>query len=419
MFEAIFFLIYRFVFWPMALLVLPVLSFFIPKVRDGLALRRQKPARPTWPKKPIWIHAASGEFEYAKPIIRELKKKDPYTPIVVTYYSPSYAKAIASFPGVDYSQPLPLDLPGPVHSFLKWLNPEALLIARTDLWPELLRQTAERKIPSLLFSATIRPFEGVRYFARPYARMVFSYISAIFAVSDKDLHALNQLGETRAQVRGDTRFDQVLFRLQNPKEIKIARRPNRPLILVAGSTWPEDENVLFAAALPLLKENLLSLIVVPHEPHAAHVDAIKKFFIDHELSCSLYSEISEWQTSVLIVDVMGVLAEMYAAGDIAFVGGSFRAKVHSVMEPLGAGLQTLVGPHYMNNREAIEFHNADDPDSAVVVVKDRSQMERALRRFTQNIGDLQENHARIRNDVQKRAGATEHVLRWLEIISRL
>src|SRR6185437_14055342 len=76
-------------------------SLFVPKVREGLRRRRQRVVWPSFSKAPLWIHASSGEFEYAKPSIREMKQRDPSLPIVVTYFSPTYAKVIESFPGVD------------------------------------------------------------------------------------------------------------------------------------------------------------------------------------------------------------------------------------------------------------------------------------------------------------------------------
>ncbi len=416
-FQILFFFIYRFIFWPVMLFALSIFGALHAKVRAGLKLRRDTKPMPTFARRPIWIHASSGEFEYAKPVIRALNSDDPTQPIVVTYFSPSYAKTIESFEGIAHSQPLPLDLPGPSRSFLKKLNPRALLIARTDLWPEILHEAQEKNIPSLLFSATARPFEGRRYWAKAYLRMIYNFISRIYAVSKADGEALRSIGVREVEVKGDTRFDQVIHRLQNPKPIKGILRQNKPLILVAGSTWPEDEAVLLAATAPLLRENLLSLILIPHEPDIEHVRQLRNDFLARDISCAVYSEMKEWQTSVLIVDQLGILAEVYTAGDVAFVGGSFRSKVHSVMEPLAAGLFTLVGPFHKNNREAIEFQNIkiDQTDfSAVVSVEDANNMEQTLRALAQSVPDLAAAHERIRQEVQKCSGATAEVLRWLK-----
>ena len=103
-------------------------------------------------KSPVWIHAASGEFEYAKPVIRELAKQG--RPVLVTYFSPTYADNVRKFPGVTASCPLPLDSRDEIEGFLNHFNPSALLIARTDTWPNTVFATAARQIPILLFSTT-------------------------------------------------------------------------------------------------------------------------------------------------------------------------------------------------------------------------------------------------------------------------
>ncbi|MCB0394319.1 MAG: hypothetical protein KDD25_07155, partial [Bdellovibrionales bacterium] len=98
-------------------------------------------------KRPIWIHTSSGEFEYAKPLIRKLKEQNPKCLILVTYFSPTYKKNIESFKEVDFAVPSPFDTPSEVRKFLDYFNPAILLISRTDLWPEMLTQTRNRGIP--------------------------------------------------------------------------------------------------------------------------------------------------------------------------------------------------------------------------------------------------------------------------------
>lgn len=380
-------------------------------------MRRKNDSRPAFNSRPFLIHASSGEFEYARSLIRELNLNYPEIPIVVTYFSPSYAKTISEVKGIAHHQPLPLDLPGPVRQFLKTLKPRALMIARTDLWPELLQQAQNEKIPTLLFSATCRPFTSWRGLFKTYHQFVYSLINQIFVVSESDLNSLKSIGVTHAVIKGDTRYDQVIYRLEHPKPIKPILKNNKPLIVVAGSTWPEDEAAFLEGALPLLKDNLISLILVPHEVSQTHVSALHDWFLKNEISSVLYSEMKDWQTSVLIVDQVGILAEIYAHGDAAFVGGSFRSKVHSVMEPLAAGLPTLVGPFHANNREAVEFQKSNLPaleNSAVRCVRDREEVTAALRQLVESQVQLSAAHEQIRDLVLKKTKATSEVLRWCE-----
>lgn len=345
--------LYRLTAAPLMVFFLILLSPFHRKLRRILKLKLQKRFSPGFSRKPIWIHAASGEFEYAKAVIRECKKRDPGQPILVTYSSDTYVKAIEGFPGVDFSLPLPIDLPGPCAAFLKKYNPRCLLIARTDLWPEILAQTQKRNIPIVLFSYTQKPLRGL---ARHLRRWLLGYASEIRCVSEEDAKNLRELGVAGAvSVDGDTRYDQVRYRLDHPKELPFKLKPSRTA-LVAGSTWWEDEEVLISALAPFLQARRLQLILVPHEPTPSHLTKVESLIRQSGLMCSRYSSGQGWaEEEVLLVDQVGVLAELYQWGELAFVGGSFKGSVHSVMEPLGAGLLTLVGPHHQNNREATEF----------------------------------------------------------------
>jgi 3-deoxy-D-manno-octulosonic-acid transferase len=148
---------------------------------------------------------------------------------------------------------------------------------------------------------------------------------------------------------------------------------------VAGSTWPEDEKALLDGLDSLLRAGRCQMILVPHEPTKDHLAALSSSLQSKGIDFSLYSS-GRWTTEpVLIVDQVGILAELYAWGDIAFVGGSFKGSVHSVMEPLGAHLLTLVGPHFSNNREAMEFSKIPvGPFMAVQKCSDADSLNRTV-----------------------------------------
>ena len=348
--------LYRVFVAPTATLALLALGPFHRKIGKGLGLRMRSPKIPTFSQKPIWIHAASGEFEYAKALIRELKVAAPEIPVVVTFFSPTYADQVNKFPGVDLALPLPLDLPGPISSMLRRLKPRVLLIARTDLWPELLTQVRARRIPIHVFSYTQKPPQELGWVARGMRRWLLNLVDQIHAVTKDDEIHLRSLG-VRSPVRigGDTRYDQVKFRLQSPKPVAEVLKPTG-FTLVAGSTWEEDEKVILEALTEPLREGRMKLILVPHEPAPEHLSSLSNQLEKRHLSYALFSDERSWSDrDVLLVDRVGVLAELYRWGDVAFVGNSYRKAVHSVMEPLGTGSPIVVGPKIKNNREAQEF----------------------------------------------------------------
>lgn len=375
--------LYRLLIVPPVVLALPVLALFQRKIRLGLQLRLKPLSKFYFERPPIWIHAASGEFEYAKSVIRQLKSEDPSRPIVVSYFSPSFVKAIQTFEGVDLSFPLPLDLPGPLATLMARLKPQMLLIARTDLWPELLTQARRFHIPVFIFSYTQKDTGG-NSFSRLLRRWLLGLCTHIFCVSQRDSDNLKVLGvETSVSVLGDTRYDQVAFRLANPKPLPLQLKPARTT-LVAGSTWPADEAILIPALEGLLKQARMQLILVPHEPSEPHLLSIENRLQAFGLSSARFSHGLPWADKhVLIVDQVGVLAELYLWCDLAFVGGSFKGSVHSVMEALGASCRTFVGPFHQNNREAMEFQRLSLSGWPLVTVVQseaqlRTQVEDAL-----------------------------------------
>jgi 3-deoxy-D-manno-octulosonic-acid transferase len=380
--------LYRTLVMPLAALLLPFAGLIHRKIGDGLRLRRARRPDFNFPARPVWIHAASGEFEYAKAVIRELKAARPDIPILVTYFSPTYAKNAANFPGVDLTVPLPLDLPGPCSSFLKRYQPRALLIARTDFWPEMLTQTRKLGIPISVFAYTQKDPSAMSAFTRRLARWRLSMVDHIYCVSPEDLRNTEAiLPGAEIESFGDTRYDQVRFRLDHPKSLPAIMRPqSKAPVLIAGSTWSEDEAVLLPALTGLLRDRKLKLILVPHEPTPEHIRGRKEKLGAAGLDYVTFSSPREWkEEAVLLVDQTGWLAELYAWAQMAFIGGSFRKTVHSVMEALGASCLTLVGPKHLNNREAIDFQEVKVGSApAVQCVRNADEFKTAIERLSKS-----------------------------------
>lgn len=367
------------------MILLPFAGLAHRKIGDGLRLRRKSRPDMQFGERPLWIHAASGEFEYAKAIIRDFKSARPEVPVLVTYFSPTYARNVESFPGVDLALPLPLDLPGPVTSFLKRYQPRALLISRTDFWPELLAQTRKMGIPISVFAYTQKSPHQMNAFTRLLAQWRLSMVDKIFCVSPEDARNVeNLLPGADTESYGDTRYDQVQFRLSHPKSLPEIMKPQgHTPILIAGSTWREDEDILLSALTGLLLDRRMKLILVPHEPGAEHIARLRSKLSASKLDFVLFSSPRKWSDEpVLLVDQTGWLAELYQWAHIAFIGGSFRKTVHSVMEALGAGCLTLVGPKHLNNREAIEFQDVSvGQTTAVLAVNNREEFKSAVERL--------------------------------------
>ncbi len=381
-------------------------------------------------EKPIWIHAASGEFEYAKPVIRAIRKISS-VPVLVTYFSPTYAENVATFSGVTVAVPLPLDSRDELESFLRYIEPKALLIARTDAWPNTVSAALDNGIPILLFSATFHAqSKRMRLLAQGLTTATLKQISLIQCVDEDDQKTLATLGLSHTVVAGDSRYDQVLERLNTPPIDSVKRILGsiksvvQVRAFVAGSVWSEDLEPVVLASFANQSATPHTLILVPHEVSETFLKEIEAVctstgFKEHKIarlsSLDNFDSRASGRIDVLVVDSVGLLAELYLLGDLAFVGGSFRKTVHSVMEPLAAGCLTIVGPLHTNNREAIEFRNVPSSESApkyVTSVNDATEFTAALSR---NWDALKGTEFRplIRQEVASRGGATAHVIQWL------
>lgn len=414
--------LYRRLLIPVVHISLPLLALANSKIHAGRELRRKIRGKNPWLEKkleaPVWIHCSSGEIEYAKPVIRELKRRDPRTHVLVTYFSPSSKKNIESFPGIDFATPTPWETPASWGEFLDFHRPRALLIARTDLWPEMLVQAEKAKIPVLLFSATLTDDSGrMKASARTFYSWLSRKLTGVFCVTEQDAENFRKLGAVNVRVQGDTRFDQVFARLENPKPLKkpLFADKNRDEILVAGSTWEEDEAVLLEAVKKIKNTAPgLRVILAPHEPNPAHLDSLAERLKALDLSFALYSNAEAWTEDVLLIDQVGILAELYTQGAFAFVGGSFRKTVHSVMEPLASGCMVLVGPKHLNNREAIEFQGRSAAGYPIVrSCEDAEQMAAGLSQLMR-IPDFSALSALVRASAAEKKGGTQAVLDWLK-----
>ena len=217
---------------------------------------------------------------------------------------------------------------------------------------------------------------------------------------------------TPLMVLGDSRFDQTVFRLQNPKALTLDRADagQRP-VFVIGSSWPADEKVLLAALHNLPPEKW-QVIWAPHEVQESHLQDLEKAFNQRQWSYCRYSQLpaaAAW-SQIILVDQVGILPELYALGNFAFVGGSFKDRVHSVMEPLTAGLPVLVGPYYQNNREAMAFA-ASHPGTMVVPVASAEELQAKLELWLQSPPEP----AKIKAALAPSLGASLRILSQIQV----
>ena len=394
----------------------------------GWAARARSASQPL-----VWFHAASvGEGRQAEPVLRRLRAARPRWQIVYTFSSPSAERFAASLPA-DAAGYAPFDAAGDVRGALAPLSPTVLVFSATDIWPELVRQAASRGVALAVVSATLSPTSSRRgTVARRILGPAYALLDWVGAVDDADGRALERLGvrRDRITVTGDTRHDAALARLAaaspeapHLRALDEARHDGVPIVL-AGSTWPSDERVLLPAVADALAQGArLRLVVAPHEPTPAHLTALERNLRRHlgadfnvvRLSLLLASHDPEkpatrnsasrnQDADVVVVDQVGILAELYRAASVAYVGGAFhKAGLHSVIEPAAAGIPVLFGPRWRGSRDARLLLDARGARS----VRDRGELARALTDWLTNDAARAAAAAAARAVVERGQGAAD------------
>ncbi len=316
----------------------------------------------------VWFHVSSaGEYLQAVPVIDLLLSgmNDPPA-IALTFYSPSGFEYCTRHdkrgknPRLSFIEYLPFDTRANARFCLDSLKPDMIVYIRYDLWPNLVFEASESKIPQILLSGTApRNRPGRLDFRSGIKRSMYSVMTMIGAVSDRDAEwfAAATAGRAAVETTGDIRFDQVIGRIAGQGTVIPGIAPGGGgIFIIAGSTWPRDEALVIPGFKSLLEDHPdVFLVIVPHEPTVESVSRIRRALSSHGLTHALLSELSESRAlreKVLITDGIGYLADLYRIGSIAYVGGGWSAGVHNILEPAVLGLPVLFGPRTGNVWEA-------------------------------------------------------------------
>ncbi|UCE03934.1 MAG: hypothetical protein JSW67_07085 [Candidatus Latescibacterota bacterium] len=409
---------------PAAALGAQLVATWKPKLREALRGRRDAVprllSRASALHAAAWFHSTSvGEYEQARPLVALLRARRPQLELLHTFSSPSgygYASRLAEA-HVEY---LPPDDRRSVARVLDALHPRILVFVKFDLWPNLIAEAHRRAIPTLLVDATLQPRSlRSRWPARALYRELYARLTCISAVSEADAERFRALVPQHPAifVDGDTRFDQVVRRRREATRVplppSLCARP-RPFTLIAGSTWPPDESRLLPAWHRLCRDVAgegARLILVPHEPTREHLEPLESRLRELGLGCVRLShlEATGALADVVLVDRVGVLAELYTHADAAYVGGAFTTGVHNLMEPASVGLPVLFGPLHHNAPEAEMLLEA----GAGGVIRSPADLERQLQTLFRDTETRARMGGWARAFVEANLGASERCLQRL------
>ncbi|MBN1895047.1 hypothetical protein JW906_11150 [bacterium] len=397
-------------------------SLFNEKVRRGLEGRKilfeqlAKAAPAGLSRRPrFWIHNSSmGEFEQAKPLVEALKAAFPGCFIAVSFFSPSAYEHVQDYPHADCLCYLPIDDRRKARRFLDLIRPDAAIVIRHDIWPNHLLECRKRRIPTVLVNSSIRHESLLKNPLILHAnRFLFGCFDHVLAVSQESIQIFRKyrLGNARLEAVGDTRYDRVVQRAREAERIvaPLRKLKNQRKGFVMGSTWPSDEAVLFSAVSKLRRQDRPWMVIVPHEPVEECLCRIEQQvsglgLAGHRLSAVESGSVKE--NDVLIVDRIGILASLYALGDLAFVGGGFGPGVHNVLEPAALGKGVLYGPRCRNSYEAGQLEKR----GVGHVVNNDAEAFSLISRLLQNPEEMASMGRQAASLMRENVGATQRIV---------
>lgn len=394
-------------------ILLPFSTFFSPKMKLFVNGRKRSfqilEQKIESSKRHIWMHVASlGEYEQGLPIMEAFKKKHPEYKIVLTFFSPSGYEIRKNNTVADITLYLPLDTQTNVKRFLDLINPEMVFFIKYEFWPNYLNELKKRNIPTYLISGI---FREKQLFFKPYGsfyRNALKTFSHFFVQNESSKQLLASIGFTNVTVHGDTRFDRVAQIVERTQPLDyIEKFKNNTTTIVIGSSWIDDEEVY----LPYLNnsENL-KWIIAPHNIKEDEMSRLISKINKKVIRFTTYTENELANADVFIIDTIGILTQIYAYADIAYVGGGFRTGLHNILEPATYGTAVVIGPKYTKFQEAKDLVAL----GSCLVVDNTEELTSTFDHLIENESNRNELGKKNREFVLQNKNATKVVMDFIK-----
>jgi len=337
-----------------------IARFFNAKARQRFQTRNAwKSEIPPGPYD-LWMHCASlGEFDQGLPVLWEFKSTYPKTKILVTFFSPSglnhYQKRHHC---VDHACLIPLDHRKNVAQFLNHVQAKNVVFVKYEFWLNFIFGISKRHIPLFSISTLLRKKQFIFNPCGGIFRKGLSRFNHFYVQNEATKLLLSKIGIQQVTVSGDTRYDHVLNQQKNtlenqhtaPELVNLQKYCGDKTVFILGSSWLVEEEMVHAIHD---KIPLDLTIIAPHDISEKHLYEIEAMFGDE---CIRLSEIDRVTSeSVILVDCIGLLHQLYQFANIAFIGGGYTGRLHNILEPAVYGLPVIFGPKHHKFPEADEF----------------------------------------------------------------
>ena len=367
-------------------------------------------------QKKVWMHCASlGEFEQGKPVLKKIIEHYPLASVVITFFSPSgyeIAKNDKDFKQVFY---LPIDSRSNAQKLLTVFKPDLILWVKYEYWFYYLQEIKNKNIPLLLISGVYRNDQIFFKWYGNFYRKILKNFTHFFVQNSSSKEILKKLiSEKNITLSGDTRCDRVINISENFIEVPgIAEFCRSNIIIVAGSTWEDDE----AEWTHFVKTPTeIKFIIAPHEIDEENLADVKK-----EFSNSVFY--SEWIDNIstnshdytnincLIIDNIGMLSRLYKYATVTYVGGGFGYNgLHNILEAAVYGKPVIFGPEYDKNFEAEELIDCSGAISIVTAL----ELEKVINNLLNNKSEIEARGNAAKNYVYKNAGASQKIINYIQ-----
>jgi len=364
----------------------------------------------------LWFHCASlGEFEQGRPIIEKCKKEFHDYKILITFFSPSGYEIRKNYAIVDLVTYLPLDTAKNMKTFLNLVNPKIAVFVKYEFWPNLLKQLKNNEVKTILISGIFRKDQSFFKNYGGWMKRSLLTFDHFYVQNKTSEELLKNIGLTNVTVSGDTRFDRVFeITEQNNKLEFIEKFADKKVTLIAGSTWPKDEELL-VSYINCESEPNQKFVIAPHNINQNDIAKLKRS-ISKEVV--LFSELNSKNLSnyqVLIIDTIGLLSKIYNYADIAYVGGGFGSGIHNILEPATFAVPIIIGPNYHKFKEAKDLVKLD----ACKVITNNAELSTTLKELFANYDQRKIRGKLSRNYILGNIGATKIIFDYLDkIISK-
>jgi len=393
---------------------LPITKLFSPKMKLFVDGRNETFSILKASIKPedkvVWFHVASlGEYEQGLPIINSVKELFPTHRIVLSFFSPSGYEVKKKSTPADAVVYLPLDTAANAKKFLDLTHPYLSIFIKYDFWPNILNELKRRNIATLLVSGGFREDQvffksDISWFKKP-----LEAFDHFFVQNENSKQLLNSIGFKNVTISGDTRFDRVSNQLQQDNSLDfIEEFIDDKLCIVAGSSWPEEEEYIQKF---LLQNNQdIKFIIAPHTIDSERIQKFQKNITAASITFSERNQENLANYQVLILDTIGLLTKVYSYATIAFVGGAVGTTgLHNILEPAAFSIPIITGNNFENFPEAQKLQALN----GLFAVKSSEEFNAVLIRLIEDVSFRKNTGEIAGNFIENNRGATNIVTTYL------